>query len=60
MVWVVFPRYICIVVAALNWSVFDCFRVICIDVEDVQLSKATSDNNRSADKLKEPGDDVVN
>ena len=36
--WLVFPRHI--VVPVLNWSFLDCFRVICMVVGDVWLSKA--------------------
>ena len=51
-----FPEHI--VVPVLNWSFLDCFRVMYMD--DVELSKATSDNSRSVEESKQSGDDVVN
>ena len=59
-VWVVFSLGILYIVPALNWSFLDCFRVICMDVGDVRLSKATSDNSRSVEESKRSGEDVVN
>ena len=43
-----FPGHI--VVPVLNWPFLDCFRVMCMDVGDVRLSKATSNNSRSVEE----------
>lgn len=46
--WAAFSRQI--IVPVLNWSLLHYFRVICMDVGDVQLSKTASDNSRSVEE----------